>query len=806
MRADSLIEPLEDRIAPAAVTISANGKMAVYTDTLGDAVHVTTSKGTFTSAQFIFDPNTPGQLTELALTGSQGFNGANLVFSVIPVAGGSATVNVGYIDAQNLSLGSVTLPGDLGRIDVGGGPSSKALGTLNVASLGVQGAATQGGLSVSTVSNITGTLGTVNVSGNVDGTVTAQDYRSRPGTGKIGHLNIGGSLDGNTSSGSGQIFFSGSLGTAVISGGIEGGSADFSGTIAGYGTSPGTFETFSKIGSVTVKGSVPDDPNPNPSPIPSLPGTSILGGSGGLSGGIVAVDVGTVTVAGDIHGGTGIASGGIQGAGKLGTVVVDGSLIGGNFNPANISNAPASNAGLIAGGSIRSVTIGKDIDGGSGLNSGEVVSMGTIQKVTVMGDLSGGSAGTASDNGFAGLISAQALGKVVIDGSLIGGNLVSGDSNQTGSDDGAILSNTSIGSIYIGKNLSGGSGPSSGIIMTEGGAIGTLTIGGADATDGSVVGGSGASSGTISVQGAVGRLTLTQDLTGGSGAGSGDLEIDGAVSSLTIAGSVTGGTANNTGTIAVVGLLKSATIKGGLTGSSSGATMLSDTGYVQAGEIGAMAVGGALTSGTAGSGGLGTSGAIRSLSSIGSLSIGSLVGNSTNPAIISAVGRANLPANAKTDVAIQNLTVNGNASYADILAGYNADTQNGARPLGTGVSADAQIGTVRIDGNLTATNIVAGVGPGATGFGAADSTALGGAGVTDLPSIISRISKVIIAGSVEPPASSTDSYGIAAQYVLSATVTGVAVPLVPGPDNDTFAASKEHLLGGVNGDEVLYEV
>jgi len=344
------------------------------------------------------------------------------------------------------------------------------------------------------------------------------------------------------------------------------------------------------------------------------------------------------------------------------------------------------------------------------------------------------------------------------------------------------------------------------MISADNGGLGTLMIGGANAAGGNVVGGAGASSGTVSVDGPIRNVTLTQDLTGGAGTGSGLFQVNGAINSLVIGGNVTGGTADNTGTISVFGLLKSASIEGNITGSSSGATMLSDTGYVQADGIGTMRVGGALTAGTAGSGGLDTSGAIRSTVAIGSITFGSLVGNATNPAIISAVGRANLAANARSDVAIGSVTVTGDATYADILAGYSTDTQNGIAPLGTGVSANAQIGTVTIGGNLTATNIIAGVGPGASGFGTAGSAALGGAGVTDLPSIISKISKVIIVGTVEATASATDTYGIAAQYIVSARVDGTPLALVPGPDNDTFADSSEHRLPDASGDVVLYEV
>ena len=84
--------------------------------------------------------------------------------------------------------------------------------------------------------------------------------------------------------------------------------------------------------------------------------------------------------------------------------------------------------------------------------------------------------------------------------------------------------------------------------------------------------------------------------------------------------------------------------------------------------------------------------------------------------------------------------------------------------------------------------------------------ALSGAGVTNLPSIISKISKIVIAGTVDPTASTTDSYGIAAQYIVSAKVNGTQLALVAGPDNDTFANSKEQPLPNASGDVILYEV
>jgi hypothetical protein len=435
----------------------------------------------------------------------------------------------------------------------------------------------------------------------------------------------------------------------------------------------------------------------------------------------------------------------------------------------------------------------------------------------VLGDVNGGSAGTSSTLGAAGNITANALGRVVIDGSLFGGNSFAQDPNQTGNGDGAIVSSTSIGSIAIGKNLAGGTGANSGSIVALGGNLGSIMIGAPGGAAGSLLGGSGASSGSISVDGSVGSLTIAHDLIGSSGSSSGSVSINGGLNALAIDGTVglMGGSADNTGTISVLGPLRSANIHAGVTGSSSGAVKLTNTGYIQADSIGVMVLGGALTSGTAGSGGLDTSGAIRSTSSIGSITVGSIVGNATNPAIISAVGQASLSANATRDIAIGSITVKGPGigtgpvtSYADILAGYNTDTTDpGSTLLGTGVNADAQIGTVKINGDITATNIIAGVGPGATGFGTSGSAALSGTGVTDLPGIVSKISQIIITGKVVSTSNPADTFGIAAQYIVSASYDGTPLALVPGPDNDTFAHGVSALPIPVGAsDTFLYEV
>ena len=114
-----------------------------------------------------------------------------------------------------------------------------------------------------------------------------------------------------------------------------------------------------------------------------------------------------------------------------------GSLIGGNY-PVGSTTA-AENSGIVFGGSIGTVQIGKNVQGGSGLDSGEIFSTGNITKAVVMGDIHGGSAGlaafagtpaqgntpaqpaTGAVAGDSGVIKSQTAGSIVVMGSLIGG-------------------------------------------------------------------------------------------------------------------------------------------------------------------------------------------------------------------------------------------------------------------------------------------------------------------------------------------------------------------------------------------------
>jgi hypothetical protein len=134
----SSIEFLEARIAPASVIM--------FTDVDGDTVTVKSSKGILTNALLHFEDRGLGkQLTEIDVNTPM-FQGTNLTFKVKKGPTGDGLVNVGYIDATGVDLGTVNVPGDIGRIDAGDGNTNKpAIKTLIAKSLGAYHDSTQSG-------------------------------------------------------------------------------------------------------------------------------------------------------------------------------------------------------------------------------------------------------------------------------------------------------------------------------------------------------------------------------------------------------------------------------------------------------------------------------------------------------------------------------------------------------------------------------------------------------------------------------------------------------------------------------------
>ena len=289
-----------------------------------------------------------------------------------------------------------------------------------------------------------------------------------------------------------------------------------------------------------------------------------------------------------------------------------------------------------------------------------------------------------------------------------------------------------------------------------------------------------------------GRITIDGSLIGGdfvdamhTASNSGSISIRHDLRSLSIGEDVRGGTGRGSGNIFVVGSLHNVSIGDDFTGASSTADLkVVNSGYLQAANIGRLTIGGDLRAGADGGAGIDTSGAVRAQHAIGSVTIGGdFMGDATNPALITAVGQAQLSGKAKVDLAIGSVTVQGNVSRAAILAGYGTDTTNNL--LGEPLNADASIGSVRIGGSAIALNIIAGVQAGMNGqFGDAGDARISGTGTIDRVDLVSRISSVIIAGTAAGSGVMGESFGIVAQHLVSVRANSADVALTPGASND----------------------
>lgn len=242
----------------------------------------------------------------------------------------------------------------------------------------------------------------------------------------------------------------------------------------------------------------------------SLIGDATGGGSISSTG-----DMGSVTVGGDVAGSSGGYSGRIFSGGKLANVFIGGSLIGVGFHSGSVEST----------GDMGPVKIGGDIRGGTGTESGEIRSTaGAIAKVAVGGSIIGGSgAGTPTTD--------QDL-----------------NSNPIYVGAGSIVSYLDMGPVSVGGSLVGGLGFGSGIIVSLNGRIqGAATV---VTIGGSLVGGGGLESGFIFSQGDMGLVKITADMRGSAGDDSGGIQtFSGKLGGLTLGGSLVGGNGGNSGCV-----------------------------------------------------------------------------------------------------------------------------------------------------------------------------------------------------------------------------------------------------------------
>jgi hypothetical protein len=417
------IEALEDRIAPA--TLLPGGKVVTFTDQDGDDVTVRFSKPILTDANvgsiFIFDntfADTGPQFLKALVLRDLGpdANGVNVTVTAhrSVVNGGNGQVDMGSIDASNVSLATGTGAGiDLGKVRVQGSinfldAGDTDLSTPAVKSIDIFGL---GFISPGVESDFHGSIGKFKVRGSIAGHVLVSSGIAKSLDDlRIGSLSVGGSLLGSSVANSGFVQ-AGEIGRIKIAGDIRGGDGENSGRIL----------AAAFIDRLSVSG-------------------SLIGGAGKTSGGISSNQITVGKIGGSLRGGTGEGSGTML-IGGVDKLTIDGDLIGND----------ASFTGLIQGNQLGEVVVHGSVFGGGGSSSGRIAA-NTIGKIAIDGSVVGG----------AGLGSAT-LSANTIDTVLIGGDLIGGSGDASGAIFGGGKLRAIKGSVLGVLPLSGKSGSAAGI-------------------------------------------------------------------------------------------------------------------------------------------------------------------------------------------------------------------------------------------------------------------------------------------------------------------------------------------------------
>jgi hypothetical protein len=467
----------------------------------------------------------------------------------------------------------------------------------------------------------------------------------------------------------------------------------------------------------------------------------------------VSVDggIGLMNVVKDVIGADISASaGGTAANGTIGSIHIGGSLVGEN----------TVNAGTIrATGDIGTISIGNNIQCGTAMDTGEIKAGGNIHSIHIGGSLIGGN---TTRTGV--IIAEQNLDNV-----FIGKNMAGGLGDMSGSIvmGGSGLA-SELGHVIIGGSLNGLSGSRSGAICTDASAK-DVTIGNVSVKVGIIGGSNTYTGGIFNPLGDIGKIKVGFNLVGGSHADSGDISSTGNIGSVTIGNALIGGNANYSGRIVANGessTIGSIRIHADLVGGNA-----TDTGIIYcAGAIKSIAVGGDIAS----SGGT-NSGSIRCGDNLGSLTVhGDITGTSAHPVDISVRGTPQPVISTVT--AIKKISVGSNVTFTNIRAGY--DTNLAAS------NAGASIGKVRVGGDWTASNLIAGVkNSGFPNFGDANDSPIN-------PPNVTTIASIVIGGHVNGTASSlnsTDHFGFVAHEIKAFKVGGNTTVLQVGSDNDDIA-------------------
>lgn len=366
------IEPLESRIAPAAVF--------TFVEADHDTVKISTSKGTDADLGAAAHVNS-GQLNVLDLsmaTWGTEFAGASVSITVSKLGSdpGDGLTNVGEIDATGIDLGSVTVKGDLDKIVAGSAAGVVSVKSLTVNSLGALGITTG---APNLLSSFAGGLGPLKVGSDVTGAeIHVID--------NLASMTIGGSLIGGLAANAGSIFAN-NVGAIKIGGDIRGGSAANTGAI--FAGNMGSFSL----------------------------GGSLIGGGGQSSGFLLIGNVGTMKIGGDLVGGTDSNTGGVN-INSAAKILIGGSLFG----------EVSDNTGTIAGLTLGTIKIGGSMHGDSHgtIVSGSIVAR-TLGAVSVGGDVLGASIFASGNAAPVTAAQALAIKSLTVGGSFEGSQIIAGN-------------------------------------------------------------------------------------------------------------------------------------------------------------------------------------------------------------------------------------------------------------------------------------------------------------------------------------------------------------------------------------------
>ncbi len=417
------------------------------------------------------------------------------------------------------------------------------------------------------------------------------------------------------------------------------------------------------------------------------------------------------------------------------TVTVLGDMIGGA--------AKYSGSVYVEDGSITTAKITGSLRGGSGNSSGALYADFSLKTGTIGGSLFGGS------NNLTGAVAAGQATTLTIGGDILGG---------TANYSGVVYGFNFPGKLTVKGSLYGGAFEGSGSLVTvrpidpvaSDGSFGTVFIGG------SLVGGAGKYSGGVQSANRVASFTADGTFYGNGGDYSGALHCE-QLGKAVVTGSLLGGAGLLSGSIAAEDSIlttknnytSSVTINGNIR-----TTGFQNTGLLINGKTGTVKINGSVT-------GEGPRASVLLRFS----------GLSDDAGVT--------PKNAADAIAIKSLTILGDVRQARILAGY----EGAEDPL----RGDVGIGTITIGGSVFATDIIAGVDPGADLiFGTADDELAS----PMKPGLVSTIGAVIVKGQLIGGGTG-GQFNIIAGKVTSLRVGAVTIPLQGNAIDDfTYGITK----------------